>query len=97
MATVDFFWYKHPETGEMISDQRMVGFEEKPLIQNGVKCELVRDYIPPKVKTKDLKTVIIDKNAEVFERDPDYVRRCNPKYVQFQDGHKERYNPNKHY
>ncbi len=35
-------------------------------------------------------------NREVFEADPDYVKGCRPKYVKFQDGHKEKYDPTKH-
>jgi len=93
---IRFFWYKHPETEEMFSDQRMVGYEEIPLNKKGVKCELVRDYKPPKQSLKDLAPVIINKNREVFEADPAYVKSCKPKYVQFQDGHKERYDPTKH-
>lgn len=96
MGMIGFFWYKHPETGEMISDQRMIGFEEKPLVIKGVKCELVRDYEPPTEEQDGLPPAIINKNREVFEADPDYVKKCNPKYVKFQDGHKERYDPTKH-
>ena len=92
-----FFWYKHPETGEMHSDQRMMGYEKRPLIVKGVKCDLVKGYEPPTGKKVKMRVAIIDKNAEVFERDADFVRKVNPKYVKFQDGHKERYNPNKHY
>jgi hypothetical protein len=93
---IRFYYYKHPETGEIFSDQRMEGFEEKPLIIKGVKHELVRDYVPPRKKQKDLAPVIINKNREVFEADPAFVKKCKPKYVKFQDGHKEKYDPTKH-
>jgi len=93
---VKFFWYKHPKTGKMISDQRMEGYEDKPLIIKGVRCVLVRDYAPNLKKRKDLSIAIINKNREVFEADPEYVKKCNPKYVKYQDGHRERYNPTKH-
>ena len=94
---INWFWYKHPETGEMFSDQRMIGYEKRPLIQGGVKCELVPNYKPPKKKKKKkVNIAIINKNREVFEADPGYVKSCKPKYVQFQDGHKERYDPTKH-
>ena len=96
MGMVNFFWYKHPETGEMHSDQRMVGYETKPLIVKGVECELVPDYAPP-VKEHDKRNlVIIDKNREAFQADPDYVKKMRPKYIRFQDGHRERYDPTKH-
>ncbi len=80
----------------MISDQRMVGYEEKPLTVKGVKCELVSDYVPPKKDSNKRNLAIINKNREVFEADSNYVKKCNPRFVQFQDGHKERYDSTKH-
>jgi len=96
MNMIKFFWYKHPKTEEMISDQRMVGYETKPLIKDGMECELVKDYVPPQKKRKGLAPVIIDKNREVFQADRELVKKTNPKYVRFQDGHRERYDPSKH-
>jgi hypothetical protein len=98
MNMIKFFWYKHPKTGEMISDQRMVGYEDKPLMVKGVKCELDRDYEPPVEEHKPLGVIRVYKDGqrEVWEADPGYVKKCNPKYVKYQDGHSERYNPNKH-
>lgn len=82
----------------MFSDQRMKGYEESPLIIKGISCELVRNYIPPIKKfDTNINIAIINKNREVWEADPGYVKKCNPKYIQFQDGHKERYNPSKHF
>ncbi len=93
---IKFFWYEHPKTGEIFSDQRMEGYEEKPLVKGGVKCELVRDYVPPVEERDDINLAIINKNREVFQADADWVKRCKPKYVKFQDGHRERYDPTKH-
>ena len=39
---------------------------------------------------------IVDKNAEVWEKDPAYVKSLKPKYVRRQDGVRERYDPNRH-
>jgi len=94
---VKFYWYKHPNTGEMFSDQRMKGFETKPLIIKGIKCELDLKYKPPRKKRKDLAPIIINKNREVFQADREYVKKMNPKYVKFQDGHRERYDSSKHF
>lgn len=96
MTTVKFFWYRHPKTGEMFSDQRMVGYESNPLVVRGDKCELVKDYFPPKKESNKRNLAIINKNREVFQADPDYVKKCKPKYVRFQDGHREKYDPTKH-
>ena len=96
MQMINFFWYKHPETGKMFSDQRMIGYEEKPLLKQGIKCELDRGYTPPVKERKGLAPVIINKNREVFEADRNLVKKTNPKFVKFQDGHRERYDPGKH-
>lgn len=95
---VKFYWYKHPKTGKMHSDQRMEGYEERPLIIKGVKCELVRDYKPPEREFKPLGPIRIYKDGqrEVWQADPDYIKKMNPKFVKYQDGHKERYDPTKH-
>ncbi len=92
---IRFYYYKHPKTGEIFSDQRMEGFEEKPYIKNKVECKLVKDY-KPKRKNKTTGIAIINKNREVFEADRDYVKKCNPRNIKFNDGHIERYNPGKH-
>ena len=94
---IKFFWYKHPKTGEMFSDQRMVGYEETPFTIKGVKCVLVRDYAPPERDPDNkLNLALINKNREVFEADREFVKKCRPKYVKFQDGHRERYDSSKH-
>ena len=90
-----FYYYKHPKTGEIFSDQRMEGYEERPYIKNGVECKLVKNY-KPKRKNKTTGIAIINKNREVWEADSHYVKKCNPKFVKYQDGHKERYDPGKH-
>ncbi len=91
-----FFWYKHPETEEMFSDQRLIGYETRPLVVKGIKCELVPDYVPPAKNRDDFSLAIINKNREVFQADTDYVKRSQPKYIKFNDGHRERYDPTKH-
>jgi len=98
MNMIKFFWYKHPKTGEMFSDQRMVGYEDKPFVINGVKCELDPDYVPPKKEHKPLGMIRIYKDGqrECFQADPGYVKKKKPKYIRFNDGHRERYDPTKH-
>ena len=46
MNMINFFYYKHPKTGKIYSDQRMVGYETKPYLHKGVECELLIDYEP---------------------------------------------------
>jgi hypothetical protein len=93
---VKFFWYKSQKTGKMYSDQRMEGYEHIPLKKAGEVCDFMPDYQPPQMKDDKHRTIIINKNREVFQADSDYVKKCKPKYVKFQDGHRERYDPTKH-
>jgi hypothetical protein len=80
--------FEHPDTGEVFEDLRTFSKMNKPFIApDGVKCK--RLEVPKSVKGWA-------KNREVFEADPGYVKSCKPKYVQFQDGHKEKYDPTKH-
>ncbi|MCK5762538.1 MAG: hypothetical protein KAH05_00310 [Clostridiales bacterium] len=91
-----FFYYKHPKTGKIYSDQRMSGFEEVPyMASDGVKCELLKDYCPDTEDSKN-QIGIINKNAEVFQKDSAFVKKCKPKYVKFRDGHREKYDPTRH-
>ena len=91
-----FFYYKHPKTGKVYSDQRMIGFEMNPYkAPDGIVCELLKDYYSPS-KVKGPGLCIINKNAEVFQKDRDFVKKCNPKYIKFNDGHRERFDPSKH-
>ena len=98
MGIVKFFWYKHPKTGEMLSDQRMEGYETRPLIIKGVKCELVPDYTPPEKEHKSIGVIRMYKDGqrEVWEADPQYIKKVNPRFVKRQDGIIERYDPTKH-
>jgi len=92
-----FYYYKHPKTGKIFSDQRMSGYETKPYVaSDGIECKFMKNYIPPSKKMKN-RIGIIDKNAEVFQKDSDYCKKVAPKYVQFRDGHKEKYDPTKHF
>jgi hypothetical protein len=37
-----------------------------------------------------------DGQRECFQADTGYVRKMKPKYIKFNDGHKEKYDPTKH-
>jgi hypothetical protein len=93
---IKFYYYQHPQSKDIFSDQRFEEFKDKPYISpDGQKCLRI-DYTPPK-EDKDIGILIIDKNAEFFQRDPEYVKACKPEYVRFKDGHREKYDPTKHY
>jgi hypothetical protein len=80
--------FKHPETDEIFEDIRPFSKMEDPFIApDGVECERIQ--VPKSLECWA-------KNREVFEADPAYVKSCRTKYVQFQDGHKEKYDPTKH-
>jgi hypothetical protein len=85
---VPFYEYEHPETGELFEEMRTIKNRNKPFIApDGVKCKKVE--VPRSIRGWR-------KDREVFEADSDYVKKCNPKYVKFQDGHKEKYDPGRH-
>jgi hypothetical protein len=79
--------YIHPDTEEEFEDLRTFANMDKPFIAtDGKKCK--RKEI---CSFNGWKT-----NKEVFEADSDFVKKCNPKYVKFHDGHREKYDPSKH-
>jgi len=79
--------YIHPETGEIFEELRSFKNMDKPFIApDGKKC-----------KKLEVSTFTGWKgNREVFEVDSDYCKKVRPKNIQFQDGHKEKYDPTKH-
>lgn len=80
--------YKNPVTGEIFEDIRSYSDMDKPFIApDGTKCE--------RIFTSSIHGWKGDR--EVFEIDPGYVKKCKPKYVKFRDGHREKYDPNKHF
>ena len=81
--------YLHPETGEV--------FEELVSIKDSNKFFILPDGIKCKRLFSGFSGGIINKNAEVFQKDSDYVKKCKPRFVKFRDGHKEKYNPTKHF
>lgn len=83
--------YEHPKTGEIFEEIRTFEDCNKSFIlDDGTICERV---LFPKTTTGP---VIIDINREVFQADSDLVKKMKPKYIRFQDGHRERYDPGKH-
>lgn len=84
--------YKNSKTNEIYDIIRKVSDRDKPyILEDGTECQRVLNY------SKKNSIGVIDKNAEVFQKDADYVKKCNPKYVKFRDGHREKYDPRKHF
>ena len=82
------YQFKHPETGEIFEELRPFKDIDKPYIaEDGVECE--RLQVPESIRGWR-------KDREAFEADPDYVKKVKPKYIRFQDGHREKYDPTKH-
>lgn len=83
--------YIHPKTGEIFEKLRPIKDRNKPyVLEDGTKCKRLAisgsvGYFGKSAKEK-----------ESFELDRDYVKKCNPKYIRFRDGHRERYDPTKH-
>jgi hypothetical protein len=84
------YQYQHPKTEEIFEELRPMSKMDKPFIApDGVKCKRIE--IP-----LGRGPGIVNKNAEAWEKDPTYVKQLKPKYVRYQDGHRERYDPNRH-
>ena len=93
---IRFYYYQHPNTEKIYSEQRMDGFENKPYISpDGKKCKILKDYNPFSNEHKST-FGIINKNAECFEKDPAFVKKCRPKFVRYNDGHREKYDSTRH-
>jgi len=83
------YLYQHPETKEVYEVIRSVKDMDKPyVLDDGTKCKRIFGCG---------NMGVINKNAEVFQKDSDYVKKCKPKYVKFRDGHRERYDPTRHF
>jgi len=80
--------YQHPKTKEVFEILRKIKDRDKPyVLEDGTKCKRIFGNV---------NIGVIDKNAEVFEKDPDFVKKCKPKYVKYLDGHREKYDPTRH-
>lgn len=80
--------YEHPDTGEIFDDIRPFKKANKPFIApDGKKCKRI-------FSIKNVRGWRGDR--EPFEADPDYVKSQKPKYIRFNDGHRERYDPTRH-
>ena len=89
--------YKHPKTGEEFEEIRSFTNMDKPFIaEDGVKCKRVLFPMTKPDPKKGNRSSRAGKKLECFEADPGYVRKMNPKTIKFNDGHVEKYNPNKH-
>ena len=86
------YYYKNKNNGEIVEVVRKFSEQKIPYISpDGSVCEYIDWWL---IATQA--PLGIDKNAEVFEKDSDYVKKMKPKYVKFHDGHREIYDPTKH-
>jgi hypothetical protein len=89
------YTYQHPVTKKIYEDLRSVSDRDKPLVlDDGTKCE--RILFAKSDKPANARTSRAGEKLEPFQADPDFVKKMNPKYIKFRDGHRERYDPNKH-
>lgn len=78
--------FQHPKTGETFEELRSMKNSDKSFIApDGVECKrVISNFAGWKG------------NREIFELDPGFVKKNNPKYIKFKDGHRERYDSTKH-
>ena len=88
MIIIPIYQFLHPETGEIFEELLPIKKANKPFFApDGKRCK--RLTVPTNVHGGK-------GNKEVFEADPDYVKIMKPKYVKYNDGHRERYDSSKH-
>jgi len=82
------YQFQHPKTKQIFEEFRAFKDIDKPFYApDGIKCKRVLFSSP---------VTISKKGKEVFEQDPEYVRKVKPKYVKYRDGHRERYDETRH-
>ena len=86
--------YQHPNKEEFYEDLRSFKDADLPYISpDGSVCKRV--LYPTNTWSKHSKG-LVDKQCEVWDKDPSYVKKLKPKYVRTRDGQKIRYDPTKH-
>lgn len=93
------YYYKNTKTGEEF-EHILLKVPKDPwedlILKDGTRCERIWAI---KNKKSYKRRRLTRKNMEIFESDPDYVRKlATPGYtkIKFQDGHRELYDPSKH-
>ena len=82
------YTYKNPKTDEEFDEIMPFSHGDKPFIlEDGTEC-------PRIFSVSGLG--IVDKNAECFEKDAAFVKKMKPRTIKFNDGHIEKYNPDRH-
>ncbi|NJL70148.1 MAG: hypothetical protein HC888_00440 [Candidatus Competibacteraceae bacterium] len=99
LTIMPIYEYKHPKTGEIFNDIRTFSKMTEPFVApDGTICPFISWFEAPDaadvVKGNKWSKSTVDKKCEVWEKDPEYVRKCNPKYVRTRSGERIRYNPN---
>ncbi len=87
------YHYRNPKTGEIL--EKILPISEDPTKPIVMDDGSVWEYVPWYLLEKG-RIGIIDKNAEVWEKDADYVKKMNPKFVRRRDGVREKYDPTRH-
>jgi hypothetical protein len=83
------YTYEHPKTGEVFEELRPLKNRNDPFVSpDGETC--IRIIGSPGYCGRS------ENDREVFELDRDYCKKMAPKWVKFRDGHREKYDPNKH-
>ena len=78
--------FQHPDTEETFEEIRPFSRIDEPFYApDGKECKRILSAF-----------TVIDKNAEVWKKDPSYVKHLNPKWIKTRSGQKIRYDPTKH-
>ena len=89
---IPLYEYFHPETGEIFEVLRPIkDRKKKHEAPDGVMCD------PVEVPGSMGYCGASENSREGFQMDPELYKKRNPKFVRYRDGHRERYDPTKHY
>jgi len=91
------YYYEHPKTKKVFAvEGKSLQDAGKPhKLEDGTKCKFIPWYLVEEA-VGNSNMGVVDKNAEVWEKDPAYVKKLAPKYVRRRDGVKEKYDPTRH-
>jgi len=80
--------YRHPRTGEIFEDFRLMRDADTFVAPDGETCERVVNFESFRP---------INKTLEFWERFPNDVKRSRPKFVRDKAGRRLKYDPTRHF
>ena len=91
------YTYLNTKTNKVVEVLRPMSESSEDYIdEDGEICQRIFYDTTPADPKKGFRATRAGQKLEVFQSDPSFVRKMNPRYVTFLDKHREKYDPNKH-